>query len=170
VNTLTLIGKLAVENGDGSIRIEPMSPGFALPAVGRWLRLKPNAQAGYRPGIASARARAYCEGISSSLFNAIPSWALGDLVYTADDASEFFTFAPRDPLDVAYDGVPLRELLERDERRRRERPLAFLNVTRPTPVQRAAISAHWSAQLRAKVAATAESERNQVRADLAVIE
>lgn len=96
----------------------------------------------------------------------------GDIEVRADPAVApgSITFVPRDPLDVAYDGVPLRELLERDERRRRERPLAFLNVTRPTPVQRAAISAHWSAQLRAKVAATAERERNQVRADLAVFE
>lgn len=68
---------------------------------------------------------------------------------------------PVDPLDVAYDGVKLRELLEIDARRRDERnPYRTL-----TPAQRAAVSVHWSAELHAKVAASAaaDKEREQRR-------
>lgn len=65
---------------------------------------------------------------------------------------------PTDPLDVIIDGVPLRDLLARDDMLRREperyRPLL-------TPAQRAAVSAHWSAELRAKVAATAAADRER---------
>lgn len=64
---------------------------------------------------------------------------------------------PVDPLDVEYDGVKLRELLRYDDECRREE---FPN--KPTRAQRAAISAHWSAQLRAKVAAAKAAERNVV--------
>jgi len=72
---------------------------------------------------------------------------------------------PLDPLDVEYDGLTLRELLTCDELQRRE----YLSPPPRrswTPAQRAAVSAHWSAQLRAKVAATAELERNRVLVDL----
>jgi hypothetical protein len=56
-----------------------------------------------------------------------------------------------DPLDVEYDGAPLRKLLESDQAARRElNPFASCF----TPAQRAAVSAHWSAQLRAKVEAS----------------
>lgn len=68
------------------------------------------------------------------------------------------------PLDIEYDGVTLRVLVERDRFNRREyaqrdgeaTPFAF------TTAQRAAVSAHWSAELRAKVAAAKERDRNQV--------
>jgi hypothetical protein len=67
-----------------------------------------------------------------------------------------------DPLDVKIDGVTLRRLLEMDENHRREHIVGAIIG----PAQRDAISAYWSAQLRAKVAATkkadAERERNRV--------
>ncbi len=63
-----------------------------------------------------------------------------------------------DPLDVEYDGVTLRRLLEMDENRRTERiPGVILS-----PGQRAAISAHWSAELRAKIATSKAAERRRV--------
>jgi hypothetical protein len=63
--------------------------------------------------------------------------------------------APPDPLDALIDGVALRRLLEMDERKRREHIVGAII----TPAQRAALSVHWSAQLRAKVAASAEADR-----------
>lgn len=72
-----------------------------------------------------------------------------------------------DPLDTKYDGVTLRDLLVVDEARRREQdigPIPWRNVD-PwtwTPAQRVAVSDHWSAQLRAKLAASKERERVQV--------
>ena len=70
---------------------------------------------------------------------------------------------PPDPLDVEYDDFTLRELLALDRIQRRE---AAGQQRTFTPAQRAAISAHWSAQLRAKVAASdaaaKERDRNQV--------
>lgn len=63
-----------------------------------------------------------------------------------------------DPLDVEYDGVTLRKLVEIDEHRQHE----WIDGAIITPVQRAAISAHWSAELQAKVAASAERERCRV--------
>lgn len=70
------------------------------------------------------------------------------------------------PLDDHADGERLRGLLMADELNRREapRPEPF------TPAQRAAVSAHWSAELRAKVDASrkADAERNQVLVDLQV--
>lgn len=91
--------------------------------------------------------------------------------HLTDEASAML---PVNPLDVKYDGVTLRVLLEIDEDRRRElppehgrSPLAQrLIARRITPAQRAAVSAHWSAELRAKVAASKERERNVVRIDL----
>lgn len=69
---------------------------------------------------------------------------------------------PMDPLDVKYDGLSLRLLLDSEQTRlrteRRCKPLS--------PAQRAAVSAHWSAELRAKVAAAKERDRNVVRVDL----
>lgn len=76
-----------------------------------------------------------------------------------------------DPLDAVIDGCSLRELLRADESNRREFALATsvgpVRVRASiTPAQRAAISAHWSAELRAKVAAAKERDRNEVRVDL----
>jgi hypothetical protein len=67
---------------------------------------------------------------------------------------------PIDPLDVVIDGLTLRELLTCDEIQR----LEYTTHPRPswTPAQRAAVSAHWSAQLRAKIEASKVKERNQV--------
>jgi len=67
-----------------------------------------------------------------------------------------------DPLDVEYDGNTLRELLVHDEIRRREEFIGRVNFT---PAQRSAISAHWSAELRAKVDATKQKAREQVVSD-----
>lgn len=64
--------------------------------------------------------------------------------------------APIDPLDVEYEGLTLRELLVIDEVNHMEW------TTKPgrlTPAQRAAVSAHWSAELRAKVAASTAADK-----------
>jgi hypothetical protein len=86
---------------------------------------------------------------------------------------------PIDPLDVEYDGISLRLLLEWDEQDRAESPsrncgicsLTFAeHVWNPgrtceafamgsTEAQRAAVSAHWSAQLRAKVQASEDARK-----------
>lgn len=71
---------------------------------------------------------------------------------------------PIDPLDVKYDGVPLRGLLQVDDDRMRERSKTPLMRT---PAQHAAISAHWSAQLRAKVAASTAAEVQRERGRIA---
>lgn len=68
-----------------------------------------------------------------------------------------------DPLDVKYDGVTLRALLEMDERRRRE--VVWIDIV-VTPAQRAAVSAHWSAELRARAAAAKAKERERVVLDI----
>lgn len=64
---------------------------------------------------------------------------------------------PCDSLDVEYDSVALRDLLVKDQSIREDRPT---NLKREplTQAQRAAVSAHWSAQLRAKVRAS-DAER-----------
>lgn len=88
---------------------------------------------------------------------------------------------PIDPLDAEYDGVKLRQLISVDEKRRRgehggqlrkrEDSVDHVYATHYpddyefTPTQRAAISAHWSAQLRTKVAAAKQAEREQVVSD-----
>jgi hypothetical protein len=74
------------------------------------------------------------------------------------------TAPPVDPLDVEYDGVRLRTLLTYDESHRRE----SFGAARPhrTEVQRAAVSSHWSAELRAKVSASKEHERQRVVLDI----
>lgn len=70
-----------------------------------------------------------------------------------------------DPLDVEYDHVKLRTLLAIDESRRTE--VQFVYAYRPfTAAQRAAVSAHWSAELRAKVRASAAAEQRRVVVDL----
>lgn len=77
-----------------------------------------------------------------------------------------------DPLDVEYDHVKLRDLLEVDFAVRTEghrvamMPLWWRIQDGLTPAQRAAVSAHWSAELRAKVKASREAERHVVRCDL----
>lgn len=53
-----------------------------------------------------------------------------------------------DPLDQVIDGEMLRDLVARDETNQRHDLPRYW-----TPAQRAAVSAHWSAQLRAKVEA-----------------
>lgn len=70
---------------------------------------------------------------------------------------------PVDPLDAEYDGVTLRHLLASDETHRHERNEPAYRLT---AVQRAAISAHWSAELRAKVEASKAKERERVVLDL----
>ncbi len=71
----------------------------------------------------------------------------------------------RDPLDELYDGVPLRGLLQTDNDRSMERSKTPI---KRTPLQLAAISAHWSAQLHAKVAASkaADIERERSRVQM----
>lgn len=76
----------------------------------------------------------------------------------------------RGPLDVKYDDVTLCDLLVLDERLRRGEstmrgPFDYQSPRSLTAVQRAAVSAHWSAQLRAKVAASKEAERRRVVLD-----
>lgn len=84
----------------------------------------------------------------------------------ARDAEDFYRVhcgpivAPT-PLDVEYDGWTLRKLLWWDEGARRTENRAGGRAAF-TPAQREAISAHWSAQLRAKVAAAKQTEREQV--------
>jgi hypothetical protein len=69
---------------------------------------------------------------------------------------------PDDPLAVKYDDVPLLELLCRDQFTQANDSRRYPALT---PVQRAAVSAHWSALLRAKVAASKERDRRQVVLD-----
>lgn len=67
-------------------------------------------------------------------------------------------------LDVKYDGVTLRLLVEQEEMRQRtERTLGSFEPF--TPAQRAAVSAHWSAELRKRVEASKESDRERVVLD-----
>ncbi len=78
-------------------------------------------------------------------------------------------YQPVDPLDVKYDGWTLRGLLSIDSMARRENVVAQCTRSCFTPAQRAAVSAHWSAELRAKVAASAaaalQSERHRITCD-----
>lgn len=64
-----------------------------------------------------------------------------------------------DPLDVVYDGIKLRVLIRIDEDGRQEIRTARNWGHEWTPAQRAAVSAHWSAQLRARISAAKERER-----------
>jgi len=76
----------------------------------------------------------------------------------ADDAS--------DPLDVEYDDRKLRSLLYFDDHARMENVVGQTARRCFTQAQREAVSSHWSAQLRAKVAAAAERERTRVVLDM----
>lgn len=92
-----------------------------------------------------------------------------------------------DPLDVRYDDVTLRDLLAMDAARRQEsgavrcdlcsltldehrlkrgRDCGAFELERFTPTQRAAVSAHWSAELRSRVDAAKAKERHRVVLDL----
>lgn len=78
-----------------------------------------------------------------------------------------YVTAPTNPLNVKYDGVELRVLLQNDRALRQEdERFPWRGHLSLTPVQRAAVSAHWSALLRAKVSASAERERCRVVVDL----
>lgn len=81
---------------------------------------------------------------------------------------------PPDPMLVEYDGVTLRALLDGDAFNRQERGNGYWQAKRMTDVQRAAVSAHWSAELRDKVAAKdaadKDRERRQVVLDTADVE
>lgn len=73
---------------------------------------------------------------------------------------------PVDPLDTKYDGWTLRHLLEVNSAIAEERPVDE-RLPHPLPIpmtstQRAAVSARWSAELRAKVDASKERDRNRV--------
>ena len=74
-----------------------------------------------------------------------------------------------DPLDVKYDGVTLRVLLERDKFNRCEHarmdPVGEATPFAITSAQRAAVSAHWSAELRARVETSKERDRQRVVLD-----
>lgn len=79
---------------------------------------------------------------------------------------------PSDPLDAIIDGIALGNLLVCDETLRREQLPAHRRLTRAvlTPDQRVAVSAHWSAELHARIekARTADLEqRPQVVLDCA---
>jgi hypothetical protein len=71
-----------------------------------------------------------------------------------------------DPLDKMVEGHPLRWLLGIDERARRENVISQVVRVNLSPAQREAVSTYWSAQLRAKVAASdaaaKERDRRQV--------
>lgn len=64
-----------------------------------------------------------------------------------------------DPLDVEIDGWKLRTLLAISEEYRQDRGMSPYPPSRFTPAQRAGVSAHWSAQLRAKVAETRADDK-----------
>src|ERR1051325_9754577 len=64
-----------------------------------------------------------------------------------------------DPLDAVLDGYTLRQLVSFDDAARRENVIAQCTRKCFTPAQRAAVQAHWSAQLRAKVDASAAADR-----------
>ena len=65
---------------------------------------------------------------------------------------------------LVQDGVPLNELLERDESNRRENRQPFTYIL--PPYQRDAVSAHWSSALRSRVSESAERENNRIVVDL----
>lgn len=76
----------------------------------------------------------------------------------------FLDPAPPNPLDVKHDGVTLRELIRQDTENTQHDRLTMTGVSawRLTPAQRAAVSDHWSAALRDRVAASKERERLSV--------
>ncbi len=66
---------------------------------------------------------------------------------------------PADPLDIEYDGVTLRTLLVRDANGRREVLGSPAIGGKFTTAQRAGVSAHWSARLRARVAESEAADK-----------
>ena len=78
-----------------------------------------------------------------------------------DAAREAIRRAPpsADPLDAVIDGVMLRTLLDVDCDNRMDKP--HPQAFRLSPAQRSAVSAHWSAELRAKVAASTAADRER---------
>ena len=76
--------------------------------------------------------------------------------------------ASPDPLDAVIDGVTLRDLLNVDAWARAEASSeARYDRQRWTPAQRAAVSTHWAAELRAKVEAGKRADRERVVLDCA---
>ena len=121
-------------------------PALKRPRVTRWVSPEPKPLTNEK-----LEARV---GYSVSRYTAGHAWSW----CAADEARPVL---PIDPLDVLHDGCSMRELLKLDESTRRESWRPFI----PTPNQRAAVSAYWSAQLRAKVDATKQAERTQVVCD-----
>lgn len=64
------------------------------------------------------------------------------------------------PLGV-YDGWPLRSLMAMNDRASRDNVVALEVRHRFTPAQRAAVSACWTAELRAKVAASTAADKER---------
>lgn len=78
------------------------------------------------------------------------------------------TRPPIDPLDVECGGISLRQLNHLDQQGRDIEAMGGRPTCFPfTSAQRAAISAHWSAQLRAKVAASTAAEVQRERGRIA---
>ncbi len=71
-----------------------------------------------------------------------------------------FHLVQGNPLDVEYDGVTLRCLLDCDQRIRREDG-CYRSPAPWSAAQQAAISAHWSAELRAKVEASKQRDADR---------
>jgi ssDNA-binding Zn-finger/Zn-ribbon topoisomerase 1 len=104
--------------------------------------------------------------------NKMISYGLVDMVRTAvynsdravvDDYSKAVSVPEVSrSLDVEYDGMTLRDLLAIDRLVRME---TVRGMHPFTPSQRAAISAHWSAELRAKITAGKQAERARVVVD-----
>lgn len=69
--------------------------------------------------------------------------------------------ATPDPLDAVIDGITLRTLLECDQQAQREGAHTWQAGSRRlfTPAQRNRVSCYWSAQLRAKVAASTAARK-----------
>ncbi len=71
-----------------------------------------------------------------------------------------------DPLEAWIDNEPLHRLLLIDEYARKGEGEAAALRRSFTPAQRAAVSAHWSAELRTRIAAGKAAERNRVTVDI----
>lgn len=72
--------------------------------------------------------------------------------FAAEIVRQMHVSAHADPLDEVIDGFSLRTLLAIDEEYRQDRGCSPYPPSRFTPAQRLVVSAHWSAQLRAKIA------------------
>lgn len=75
---------------------------------------------------------------------------------------------PQDPLDEIIGGWTVRDLIKIDEFNRREGRSPITDYTFAlllSAKQRAAVSAHWSTELRRKIAEAAERERDRVLID-----